>query len=33
MGDRNTEIKVISIQTFKRFRRCLQANDCPKTQE
>jgi len=23
MGDRNTEIKVISRQTFKRFRRCL----------
>ncbi len=33
MGDRNTEIKVISRQTFKRFRRCLQANDSRKAEE
>ena len=33
MGDRNTEKEVISRQTFKRFRCCLQANDSRKAEE
>lgn len=33
MGEIEIQKKVILRQTFKRFRRCLQANDCRKAEE